>query len=68
LPFEGKLKAGRASYDLVIGGRRPKLPNDMDESLKDLIERCWHPTPSQRPTFREIVDHEFFKTNVMRWS
>jgi len=55
LPFEGELEACQASYDLVIGGWRPKLPNDLDGTLKDLIERCWNPIPNERPSFSKIL-------------
>jgi serine/threonine protein kinase len=36
--------------------RRPVIPDDAPPKLKRLIERCWHPTPTQRPSFPEIVD------------
>ena len=55
-PFEVELKLTSFSKvrDLVIDGRRPQLPSDLDLRLKDLIERCWNPIPSERPTFAEI--------------
>jgi len=56
LPFEGKLEACRASDDLIIEGQRPKLPSDLDLTLKDLIERCWNPIPNERPSFSKIVE------------
>jgi len=50
------LEACRASNDLVIEGRRPKLPSDLDVTLKDLIESCWNPIPSERPSFSKIIE------------
>jgi len=35
--------------------RRPPLPKDLPTSLKELINKCWHPDPDKRPAFEEIV-------------
>jgi serine/threonine protein kinase len=40
---------------ICVLGQRPPIPNDMLPGLKNLIERCWHKEPSQRPTFAEII-------------
>jgi hypothetical protein len=53
LPFED-LRAN--NYDRVIEGERPELPSDMEPWMRDLITRCWHPNPLERPTFKTIVD------------
>jgi serine/threonine protein kinase len=34
---------------------RPPIPEDTLPSLRDLIERAWHPDPNQRPDFTYIV-------------
>jgi serine/threonine protein kinase len=34
---------------------RPVIPDDTLPSLRDLVERCWHPDPTQRPDFTYIV-------------
>eukprot|EP00019_Armaparvus_languidus_P006004 CAMPEP_0168607050 /NCGR_PEP_ID=MMETSP0420-20121227/16923_1 /TAXON_ID=498008 /ORGANISM="Pessonella sp." /LENGTH=538 /DNA_ID=CAMNT_0008646807 /DNA_START=56 /DNA_END=1672 /DNA_ORIENTATION=- len=34
---------------------RPPIPADTLPSLRELIERCWHPDPDQRPDFTHIV-------------
>jgi len=34
---------------------RPPIPPDTHPSIKSLMERCWHPEPSKRPTFTEIL-------------
>eukprot|EP01114_Cavostelium_apophysatum_P012082 TRINITY_DN2680_c0_g1_i2.p1 TRINITY_DN2680_c0_g1~~TRINITY_DN2680_c0_g1_i2.p1 ORF type:complete len:334 (-),score=76.92 TRINITY_DN2680_c0_g1_i2:726-1727(-) len=34
---------------------RPKIPDNCDPGLRDLITRCWHPNPAVRPSFSEIV-------------
>jgi serine/threonine protein kinase len=54
LPFE--LEDLRATdYDVVIRGERPKLPSDIKPWMRDLITRCWHPNPLERPTFEIIM-------------
>jgi len=53
VPFED-LCAG--DYDVVIRGERPELPSDIEPWMRDLITRCWHPNPLERPTFETIVD------------
>lgn len=34
---------------------RPVIPEDCNPRLRDLITRCWHPTPESRPGFGEIL-------------
>jgi len=35
---------------------RPELPEDMHQSLKNLLELCWHREPEKRPTFDLIIE------------
>jgi tRNA A-37 threonylcarbamoyl transferase component Bud32 len=35
---------------------RPHIPSHCPAHLARLIADCWHPTPSERPTFAEICD------------
>lgn len=35
--------------------RRPPLPKDIPQSLRDLINACWHPETDKRPSFEEII-------------
>ncbi|KAG0563846.1 hypothetical protein KC19_8G064000 [Ceratodon purpureus] len=52
IPFEGR---SPSNYNIVLSGQRPKLPNDLDSRVKELIMRCWHQDPIQRPTFTEVI-------------
>jgi len=46
----------RASeYEPVLSGRRPELPGDLNPKLCDLICKCWHGTPEERPTACKII-------------
>lgn len=47
----------RASdYKVVYkDGKRPVLPKSLNPKMKDLIIRCWHHDPLQRPTSHGIV-------------
>ncbi|KAG0601268.1 hypothetical protein M758_11G097500 [Ceratodon purpureus] len=54
-PFEREGFSGtRGEQDLVINGKRPSFPDDVDGRVKDLITRCWHQDEDKRPTFTEI--------------
>lgn len=53
-PFEGFNPC--KFYQMVANGGRPELPDDVPENYKNLIERCWSQSPSDRPTFDEIVN------------
>jgi len=41
--------------DICHRNVRPVIPNDCVPSLSNLIQRCWHRNPRNRPTFEEIV-------------
>ena len=44
-------------------GKKPKLPNGINQISKDLINKCWEARPDDRPSFTEISkyirDHNF---------
>ncbi|GAV73894.1 PB1 domain-containing protein/Pkinase_Tyr domain-containing protein [Cephalotus follicularis] len=47
-------------YGAIIGGivsntLRPPVPEYCDPEWRSLMERCWSPEPSERPSFTEIV-------------
>lgn len=44
------------SASLTHAPHRPAIPEDTNAKLRKLIERCWHPNPSLRPAFSEIVE------------
>lgn len=52
MPFEA-LKSNE--YDVVLSGQRPQLPHPMNSRVTELLCRCWHSNPSERPRFEEIV-------------
>jgi len=41
--------------DICYKHVRPRIPNDCLQSLRNLIERCWHHEPQERPTFQQII-------------
>ena len=43
---------------MIKEGRRPELPDKLDEHLKGLIASCWDPNPEKRPDFKSIF-HRF---------
>jgi hypothetical protein len=48
-----------ALAELVNSGVRPQLPSGFTENAppgyRDLMERCWSDSPTNRPTFGEIL-------------
>jgi serine/threonine protein kinase len=51
IPFQGH---SLNDYDLVISGARPDIPDDVSPEMRDLLLRCWHQDPHQRPSWTEI--------------
>ena len=41
---------------IIDSGHRPKLPSDINSSMEELILKCWHQEPQQRPNFSEICE------------
>jgi serine/threonine protein kinase len=59
VPFRDK--SATEIYDFVVThGWRLPLSQSTPEPLKQLIARCWHTNPSERPEFAEIA--ELFRT------
>jgi serine/threonine protein kinase/TPR repeat protein len=48
-------RSQQAIGDMVTRGLRPPFPPQFDERWKILIEQCWTQSPSDRPTFAQIV-------------
>lgn len=53
VPFEDLRKS---NYDFVISGNRPEIPSDVSDQTRQLLSRCWHAIPDERPEFAEIVE------------
>jgi serine/threonine protein kinase len=41
---------------IINEGLRPTIPESCPTEYANLIKRCWHPNPKQRPSFEEIAD------------
>ncbi|KAG0576783.1 hypothetical protein KC19_5G107300 [Ceratodon purpureus] len=68
LPYEGR---SASDVDGIINrGERPELPLGICPELKDLICRCWHSDPLQRPSFNAIRTDliEIGKTESKAWN
>ena len=53
-PYRG-LNHVALSQLVVCKHKRPTIPKDIPADLQILIERCWQPAPSYRPTFEAIL-------------
>ncbi len=40
--------------EVVVEGKRPKIPRSWPFAIRNLLERCWHKQPLERPTFQAI--------------
>lgn len=54
-PFEGMspVDAARAA---AFERRRPVIGQHMPPEISTLLRDCWHPTPSSRPIFEEVIN------------
>jgi hypothetical protein len=53
LPFEGRPVW---DFDLVLNGDRPEMPEYVDDWARGLLNWCWHPNASDRPSFGDILN------------
>ncbi|RDB21849.1 hypothetical protein Hypma_011051 [Hypsizygus marmoreus] len=73
LPPFAKLKNDSAVIFAIISNKRPELPSYVAEkpALSDLLKRCWHQEPTQRPSAREVCDilspYVREQTNIGSW-
>jgi serine/threonine protein kinase len=41
--------------EVVVEGKRPKIPKSWPFVTRNLLERCWAPDPSERPSFQAVL-------------
>lgn len=51
IPFDG---CKMSDYTDVLRGVRPTLPDYIPSWVRDLVQKCWHQDPSERPSFSAI--------------
>lgn len=54
LPYSS-LTPLQAAIGVVQKGLRPPIPKHAHPKLADLLESCWHPDPTLRPNFSEVI-------------
>lgn len=54
-PFPHMDSYGTFKKAITKDHERPQIPSDTHPSIKALMEACWHPDPSRRPSFTEIL-------------
>lgn len=55
--LETRFNEVRLRGAIVKNNLRPVLPQGVPNDFSALIEKCWHPEPSARPTFSQIVGY-----------
>jgi serine/threonine protein kinase len=52
----------------ILNGDRPSLPKRCPQELKTLIEACWHPNPTSRPSSTQICQRlRYLKYTLLLW-
>jgi serine/threonine protein kinase len=54
-PSEGVVDLRGYMFDVVNNNRRPPIPDELANGIKELIRSGWSRYPDQRPTFAEIL-------------
>ncbi|XP_044486824.1 mitogen-activated protein kinase kinase kinase 7-like [Mangifera indica] len=54
VPFEDGHLQGEKMTRNIRAGERPLFPSGYPKYIVNLTKKCWHPTPSQRPSFSPI--------------
>lgn len=55
VPFKG-LNKEEFLRNVSSGGERPKLDSSWPPAFSNLLTRCWHQDPLQRPTFANVIE------------
>lgn len=42
--------------EVVVEGHRPRIPRSYPFVVRNLMERCWHEVPLERPTFQSVCE------------
>ncbi|RHZ74590.1 hypothetical protein Glove_220g47 [Diversispora epigaea] len=60
-PFHDQEHGPKLILD-ILDGKRPEITEDTPENWANLMKRCWHSNPFQRPTINEIykLSNNFF--------
>jgi serine/threonine protein kinase len=53
IPFE---ECAKSNYDIILSGRRPALPADLSQRMKELLHACWRADPQERPGWVWIIE------------
>jgi len=53
IPFE---ECAKANYDIILSGRRPELPADLNQNMKKMLHACWRADPQDRPGWVSIIE------------
>jgi serine/threonine protein kinase len=54
-PFNDRLPL-QAVVATALQGLRPGLPTGIPDTITSLIQRCWHATSAERPTFVQVQE------------
>ncbi|KAK8839971.1 hypothetical protein M9Y10_031688 [Tritrichomonas musculus] len=55
-PFSKYKNFSQFYNQVVLGGMRPEIKNEVPECYRGLIEKCWCQDQNERPTFENIIE------------
>jgi serine/threonine protein kinase len=55
IPFKHHSNYEKFKKAVCINSERPVIPDDCENSLKELLKKCFHQNPNLRPSFTDII-------------
>ena len=59
----GKMSEVEFKFKVINENLRPKIPEEFNYSLADLLSKCWSGDPNERPSFNEIYQKLYYDFN-----
>jgi hypothetical protein len=63
LPYKGVTNNLELCEAIAFENERPPMPIECPTKLKSLIRACWDPEPSNRPSFKEMLEGNVSNTH-----
>lgn len=61
--MSGKMSEVEFKFKVINANLRPKIPEEFNYSIADLLSKCWSGDPDERPSFNEIYQKLYYDFN-----